>query len=174
MKFTLDLRVDDLEREKLVIAAWKGEMTWHITLKLLGYVLYFEERPRIEESVQWHYKPDLFARDEATGKIKLWIDCGNIAVRKIDRVATKIGAERFVILRRNVDEGRRLKDAMEGKVKHIERVLVIAFDDGLVDGLANHLDRTNDFAVRRSATELKIDCSNRRGRFERLTQLHRI
>jgi uncharacterized protein YaeQ len=174
MKFTVNLGVDDREEEKLVIAAWKGEMTWHIVLKLLGFILFHEDRPRIEESVQWHYKPDLVALDPETGKIRLWIDCGNIAVKKIDRVATKIGAERFVILRRTLDEARRLDAAMDGKVKHRERVQLIAFDDGLVDDLAAHLDRTNELVVRRAEDELTIDCSNRRGRFRRTTALHRI
>jgi uncharacterized protein YaeQ len=173
VKFTFNLSLDGTHEEKLVIAAWKGEMVWHIALKLLGYLLHFEEHPRIEESVQWHYKPDLVARDE-TGKITLWIDCGNIAVRKIDRVATKIGAERFLILRRTRGEAARLDDAMEGRVKHRARVQLIAFADGFVDALAAHLDRTNDLEARRSENEIALVVSNRRGRFEKTSPLIRL
>jgi uncharacterized protein YaeQ len=172
VKFTFSLTIDDV-KEKLVIDAWKGEMTWHVVLKLLGFLLFFEDRPRIEESVQWHYKPDLFARDNE-GKLRLWIDCGNIAVRKIDRVATKMGSERFFILRRTRHEAERLKAAMDGRVKHLARVQLVAFDDGFVDDLAAHLDRTNDLEASRSEKALALTVSNRRGRFARETAVARL
>ena len=68
--------VPDLQRRFLLQAA-EGELAWHIALKLIAFILWMEHEPQVEMVV---------LRD-AAGKVRLWGDCRNIAVRKIERVA---------------------------------------------------------------------------------------
>ena len=151
MKYTLninrrllapDARDTREMRTKLVLRAALGEVAWHIALKVLGYLLFMEYEPRIEEGIGWHYKPDLVSLD-AEGRLRLWIDCGNIAVRKIDRVAQKLGAHvPFIILRRTQRDALLLAQSL-GRMRFPERVHILSFDKGFVDALAGALDATN-------------------------------
>lgn len=178
LTFRLELELDGTDggrtEEKLVLAAWTGEKMWHVVLKLLGYLLFYEQKPRIEEGIGWHYKPDLVRLDER-GRVALWVDCGNIAPRKIDRVAKKVGGEgRFFILKRHRRAAEALRHLLAGKTRHLERVHLIAFDDHVVDELAKALDGTNRLAVRRTAERLVLRLANRRGEKTFETSIHRL
>jgi uncharacterized protein YaeQ len=172
VKFTFQARIDDVHEEKIVLAAAPTELAWHIALKLIGWVLFFEQRPRIEEGVDWRYKPDLIATDPQ-GNLKLCIDCGNIAIKKIDKVATKMQHERFVILRRTPREADRLVNAFGTRVKRPERVELVSFDEGFVDALADWFDSSNQLTCRRANDRLEVVLENRRGRLARATTIHR-
>ena len=169
MKFTFSIQFDGPGgqlREKMVAAAAGSEVTWHIALKFLGYLLFHQERPRIEQGVDWHYKPDLVALDPF-GPVKLWVDCGNIAVKKIDRVATWVGPDaKFFILRRTRREAEILVANMKGKIKHAGRVSLIWFDDGFVDQLAKVLDSVNRCSGSQADDQLTLVVSNRHGEIE--------
>lgn len=162
--FTVELTTSaGTDRDKVVVASSGSEVTWHIALKLLGYLLFFEERPRIEQGVGWHYKPDLVVTD-ATGRVQRWVDCGNIAVKKIDRVATWLGGQAdFHILRRTRRETELLARLALDKIKRPERVQLVWFDDDVVDRLARLLDSSNRCTCERSADRLSLTIVNRHG-----------
>lgn len=155
MKFTFTVTKTDAgtEPEKFVVKMAPSEVSWHIALKLLGYLLFFERKPQIEQDVGQHYRPDLFAWDEFQRNVSLWIDCGNIAVKKIDKIATKMGKTgEFYILRRTKHDAERLRDQIRN-IKHPERVKIITFDDGIVDKIAELIQSTNhiEFGVEDSS-----------------------
>lgn len=168
--------------EKLVTASGSSEVPWHIALKLLGFLLFIEHRPLVEYSIGWHYKPDLVVpgnggphgaekgRMPATGSPLggsatplLWIDCGNIALRKIDRLSRRLPSGVFHILRRNAGEGIRLAAAVAEKVRRPENVTVHYFDSGVVDALADRLDASNTILGHRSEGHLAFTLENRHG-----------
>lgn len=135
---------------KLVLHAAPSEVAWHIALKLLGYLLFMEYAPRIEEGIGWHYKPDLVSLNDQ-GALRLWVDCGNIAVRKIERVAQKVGPDvPFIILRRTARDAQLLAQSL-GRMRYPGRVRLLAFENGMVDALAAHLDTTNHIRATLSA-----------------------
>ncbi|MEM1182939.1 MAG: YaeQ family protein [Acidobacteriota bacterium] len=178
MRLTFRLALDTADgqrfEEKLVLGAWTGEKTWHLVLKLLAYVLFYEQRPRIEEGIGWHFKPDLVTLDDR-GAVALWVDCGNISPRKIERVATKVGGPgRFFILKRQRREAERLRKLLDGKIKHPDRVHLLAFDVGVVDALGEALDGTNRLSVRRGEDRIGLDLENRRGRRRFETSVLRV
>lgn len=145
MKFTFSVfdKITE-DRTKFVVKMAPSEVEWHIALKLLGYIMFYEHRPQIEQDVGQHYRPDLFVMDEFDQKVALWIDCGHIAVKKIDKVATKMGKTgQFYILRRTESDAVRLRDNIQ-KIKHPDRVNIIAFDPGFVDQVAELLSQTNE------------------------------
>jgi len=145
MKFTFKIKPEfsSIDPDKFVVKMAPSEVPWHIALKVLGYVLFFDRKPKIEQDVGQHYRPDLFCWDEYQEKVALWIDCGNIAVKKIDKVATSMGKTgEFYILRRTKKDAERLREQIKN-IKHPERVKIIAFGDGFVDELAERIEATN-------------------------------
>ncbi len=175
MKYTVSLSLETADRvyaDKRVLATHPSEVSWHIALKVLGLLLFAEYSPQVEEGVGWHYKPDLVTLGER-GEVLLWVDCGNIAVRKIDRVAHWLGSPgRFFVLERDRREGESLARAVSQKVRHPERVTVHYFDEGVVDALAAHLDSTNDVRAHRGDRRLALSVANRRGELRTVTEVH--
>ncbi|ADP85524.1 YaeQ family protein [Nitratidesulfovibrio vulgaris] len=165
--------VPDLQRRFLLQAA-EGELAWHIALKLIAFILWMEHEPQVEMGVGWHYKPDVVIRD-ADGKVRLWGDCGNIAVRKIERVAGWLPQDGVLhILRRGRRDAGQLADSLRGKGRDPSKVRITAFDDGFVDGLAASLDTTNRIeAVCRDA-DLTLSVSNRKGVTTLASHLHAV
>ncbi len=165
--------VPDLQRRFLLQAA-EGELAWHIALKLIAFILWMEHEPQVEMGVGWHYKPDVVVRD-AEGKVRLWGDCGNIAVRKIERVAGWLPQDGVLhILRRGRRDAGQLADSLRGKGRDPSKVRITAFDDGFVDGLAASLDTTNRIeAVCRDA-DLTLSVSNRKGVTTLASHLHAV
>lgn len=175
MKYTFTIKQQGSDdSSKFVVEKAPSEVEWHIALKLLGYVLFFDRKPRIEEDVDYHYRPDLFARDD-TGQLNLWIDCGNIAIKKIDKVATKMGKSgEFYILRQTERDAKRLREGVTKGVKHADRVQIVAFNDGFVEKLATALDTTNAIEFKISGGDLTLKMSNKNPEFNETTRLIRV
>jgi hypothetical protein len=125
----------------VIFSSFAGESTWHVALKLLAYLIYRRRRPLVQRSVGQRYKPDLVVvRD---GRVRLWIDCGETSLRKLDRVLVANPVARVVI----VKDTRRRLDAYialaAGEVRAQERIIYLAFEDGLVDSIARALRQRN-------------------------------
>ncbi|MFV0423816.1 YaeQ family protein [Oleidesulfovibrio sp.] len=164
---------DSTLRDKVVLRAGGSEVTWHIALKALGFILFMQHRPCIEEGVGWHYKPDLIAFDDEQ-RISLWVDCGNIAVRKIDRVASWLPRDAaFHILRRTAKDARPLAASAKG-IRRPERVQLTAFDAGFVDSMADLLDVTNRIEASVNEAHIALSISSRRGNEELASALHHL
>jgi uncharacterized protein YaeQ len=160
-------------RGKTVLRAAPGEVSWHIALKILGYILFMPHAPRIEENVGWHFKPDLAAY-APDGGVSLWVDCGNIAVRKISRVAAWLpAAAEFHILRRTVRDAS-LLCASARAVRRPERVHITAFDNGFVHTLADMLYATNRMEAVLDNHRLALTVTCRSGTATLHSALHRL
>lgn len=175
MKFTVSFSLEKEGRthqEKRVLASHPSEVRWHIALKVLGLLLFADLRPQVEEGVGWHYKPDLVAFGPL-GEVSLWVDCGNISARKVDRVSRWLGSPgRFFVLERDEGEGRELARVIARKVRHPDRVTVHYFDEGVVDDLAAHLDATNEMRGHLGDAQLALTVTSRRGDLRMLTGIH--
>ncbi|MEM8931922.1 MAG: YaeQ family protein [Acidobacteriota bacterium] len=164
-----------VHEEKLVVATEHGEMPWHIALKLLAYLRFIDHRPQIEKRVGGRYKPDLVDVDDR-GRVRLWIECGNIGPRKIASVARRVAREdgRFIILKRHRGEVTALARLLDGRVA-TGTVDLLAFDDHFVDRMTAVLDANNTMdctlseAGGRERLHLMVD--NRHGRTELQTEI---
>ena len=176
MKYTVSITLiadGTVHRDKRVLGAGPSELPWHIALKLLGLLLFFEPGLQVEQGLGWHYKPDLLSLD-AEGRVRLWIDCGNISVRKVDRVANKVGATgRFALLRRQRQDADLLLRSLEGRLRHPERVELLHFDDGFVDRFAGALGTTNEIEAERTDARLDLALRNRGGESRLVSRVHR-
>jgi len=141
-KFTFDLQFGKI-RKKLILVKEEDELRGHVVLKLLAYILFYHPQLKVEVSVGMHYKPDLVLLDE-DGRPALWIDCGYVAVLKVQSLARKFKNTRLVFLKSNQRELAQFKRLIEKKVDHPERLEYLAFDDRFVDQVAEHLKKNNE------------------------------
>jgi hypothetical protein len=130
-------------RRRLVMAQGAQEPFDHVALRLAAYALFWEVEPKVEISPKHpalasvEFKPDFIALDEGGG-VRLWGECGNVTLNKLDKVARRFPQARIAALRASEAEGRRLRSDLRESVDRHERVEILAF-------------RTEDFAAWRDA-----------------------
>ena len=146
MKYTFNIHAECIP-PKLVLVQAKGESEAHIILKLLSYLMFYRQGIKIEHRVEQHFKPDLVVEGDNFQPV-LWVDCGNTAIRKLDKVATKNHNCEIYIIKENNRQLDAYYQKAQKRVKRIERVRFICFDDGFVTALVNRLQRTNDVRVK--------------------------
>ncbi|HNV86477.1 MAG TPA: YaeQ family protein [Candidatus Omnitrophota bacterium] len=144
-KFSFELESPKIN-QKLVLVKAESERREHVVLKMLSYLLFYEPGLQIEAEIGMHYKPDLVVPGDY-GVPKLWIDCGDIALRKVRNLSAKLRNTRFVLVKASKSELEKFKRVMEDKVEHYERIEYLSFDKGFVDSIADSLERTNDVTL---------------------------
>ncbi len=177
MKYSFNIQVSDGredQSEKLVISAFNEESGSNIALKLVAYLMFIKQRPRIDEDAGWQVMPDLIARDSA-GSISLWIDCGSVSVKKADLIATKVrDSIEFYVFRKTQREMDQFYRQIRDKVKHLNNVNCISFDEEFIDNLGQSLDRTNNLEAYINDEMLTITVNNSFGKYEGYSAIHRI
>ena len=104
-KYSFKLKSEDQRRdlpEKIIIGRQTLDTAEHVVLKMLSYVLFYRERIRIDTNLHTDsipYVPDLVQLDYEL-RPKLWVECGECAVSRLDKLAVKVPeAEIWVVLR---------------------------------------------------------------------------
>ena len=133
-------------RKKMILVKDDLELRTHTVMKLVAYILFYDPRLMIEFSVDMHYKPDLVIPGDH-GVPELWIDCGQIAVKKVESLAAKLRTTRICLVKETKRELDSFRRVIEKKVEHPERVRYLAFEKGFVSGIAESLARTNQVTV---------------------------
>lgn len=140
-KFTFELHAPKIPHEKIIFVKNETELRIHIVLKLLAYMLYYEPGLKVEISADMHYKPDLLVPGEHVPK--LWIDCGKVALRKVESLTGKLRNSRLVFLKETKRELDVFKKLLLKKVEGADRLEFLAFEPGFVSSVAAQLERTN-------------------------------
>ena len=116
---------------RIIIVGNEEETHEHLALRLAAAVLFFDGEP-VEPGPSDHaladigFVPDLMVPD-GIGGIKVWIECGNVAVNKLTKVARRIKEGRLVILKERADSGGRLREVIKSEVRNGEKVEVWAW-----------------------------------------------
>lgn len=116
---------------RVIIVGNEEETQDHLALRLAAAILFFDGEP-VEPGPADHaladigFVPDLMVPD-GIGGIKAWIECGNVAVNKLVKVARRIKDGRLVILKEDTDGGRRLREVIKKEVRNGEKVEVWAW-----------------------------------------------
>ena len=177
MKYTFNIQASDNKRErtdKLVVGAFDNESGGSIVLKLLAYLMFIEKRPTIDEDAGWHFTPDLIAKDES-GEIILWVDCGRVSTKKVDTIATKVRDRiDFFVFRKTEREMTQFYQVIKDKIKHLQNVKCVSFDDGFVDGIGDSLDRTNNLEAYIGDDMISLTLVNSLGKHEAYSTIHKI
>ena len=146
-KFTFEVCAPKIPPQtKLILVKDLCELRNHIVLKLLAYLLYYTEDLKVEVSADMHYKPDLMIPGDH-GVPKLWIDCGQVALKKITTLGTKLKNSRIIFVKEAKRDLDVFKKLIDKKVDNNERMEFLAFEPGFVLSLANALQRTNHITL---------------------------
>ena len=118
-----------------------GESVRHVMMKWLSYMLFYHETLQIEVSASQHFKPDLVRFDEVTGEPLQWIDCGQTALQKLDKISRKNRHTMIDIVKATPGELAAYKLQADTRLEKPERVRYWAFGEGLVQRLGDLLHR---------------------------------
>ena len=137
-RFAFDITNEDKRRklpERVIIGRQETETTRHVLLKFLGFVLFHRERLQME--VELHddnipFKPDLVQLDY-TMRPALWVECGEVSVAKLDKLAVKVSDAELWVLKRSPAEAEALIRDMTKHELRRKRYRVIAFDPEMFD-----------------------------------------
>lgn len=144
-KYTFDLHFSK-KHKKLILVKNASEGRIHVLLKLLAYMLFYDERLEIEKDIGMHYKPDLVIC-EPPSLPELWIDCGQISLEKVDTLSRKLKQTRIVILKRSRSELRNFTRMAAKKVSYPERIEYLAFEKSFLENLAASLQKKNQLTL---------------------------
>ena len=134
MNVRCELNVNGGSR-RILLAAKEEETPEHVALRLAAAILFFDGEPALEVGpsdplvADIGFLPDLLVPD-GTGGISVWVECGNVAVNKLTKVARRIKGGRLVILKENPDSGRRMRAVLEAEIRNPEKVEVWAWPRG--------------------------------------------
>ena len=133
-------------KRKMVLVKNDCELRTHIVLKLLAFVLYYDPRLQIEMDLGMHYKPDLSIPGDH-GIPEMWIDCGQVAPKKVESLSTKLKNTRLCVVKENQRDMDVFRKLIEKKLDRPERVEYLAFDKGFAAGMADSLQRSNEVTL---------------------------
>jgi hypothetical protein len=142
----------------------RGRIGPHIALKLLAYLLFRAETGgvplRIEQGVGQRHKPDLVATEPDTGRVLLWIDCGQIETKRLGRIAAQNARARVVVVKATVAEVDAYALAAERFLPPADRgaadVAFLGFDPGFVSGFCALLRGTNVIGLTRGREGIEV------------------
>ncbi len=144
-KFTFDIQAYGLKK-KMILVKGETERRNHVVMKLLAYILYYDPKLQIEVAVDMHYKPDLCIPGDH-GVPELWIDCGQVAVKKVETLSGKLRNARLIILKETKREMESFQKVIEKKAAHFAMVEYLSFEKGFIQNVADALKRVNEVTV---------------------------
>jgi uncharacterized protein YaeQ len=132
--------------ERVFIGRKETETTKHVLLKFLGFVLFHRERLQIE--AQLHddnipFTPDLVQLDY-TMRPALWVECGEVSVAKLEKLAVKVPEAEIWIVKRSPGEAETLLRDMARHDLRRNRYRVVVFDPEMFDEALASLGLRND------------------------------
>jgi len=131
MTLRCDLNINGGSRRILVVGK-EEETHEHLALRLAAAILFFDREPALEAGpsdpllTDIGFQPDLLVPD-GIGGIAVWIECGNVANNKLTKVARRIKEGRLVVLKEDVEGGRRLREVIKKEINKGGRIEVWAW-----------------------------------------------
>lgn len=97
---SIRLTLSDLDRnvyaqQVVTVAQFPDEPDEHILLRFLAHTLWHEEALQAGQGWQDPHEPDLWAHD-LTGALTLWIECGEVPMRRFAKALGRSKSARFV------------------------------------------------------------------------------
>lgn len=120
MKVRCDLMINDGKR-RLILVPHDSELPEHVALRLAANVLFWDDEPSAELSAKHpaladqEFKPDCIALD-ASGGIKLWVECGRTTANKLDKITKRYGGARIIVLVASEWDARKMREVVDDKV----------------------------------------------------------
>ena len=147
-KYSFQLESTDRRRplpHKIIIGQQDSEPTPYVLLKLLAYLLFFRERIQIEVNLYEDdipFVPDLLQLDYELRPV-LWVECGDCAVAKLDRLAVKVPEAQIWVVNRSLPEAEGLQAAMRKGGLRRDRYHLVGLDALMFDEVLGLLQNRN-------------------------------
>jgi hypothetical protein len=166
--FTLHRSTAENKREKLVLESRAGESVRHIALKILAYVLFRHEAEPfplfIEKGVGQRHNPDLVATDGETGAVRLWIDCGQIEVQRLGRIAAQNRQANIIVVKAGANEAQLYARAaakfLPDSPARRAAIRFVGFGEDFIPAILAELRGANALMVRETDKELQVTLNN--------------
>lgn len=148
-KYSFRLSSQDRRRllpATLTIGRQEPETTAHVLLKLLGYLIFFRERIQIEINLHMDnipFTPDIVQLDYEL-RPRLWVECGECSVTKLDKLAVKVPEAEIWVLKRSIDNADHLLAAMAKEELRRNRYNVIGLDSAMFDEMVGLVSSRNE------------------------------
>jgi uncharacterized protein YaeQ len=164
-KHVFKLSSDEARRPlpgKVLLVQKENENLAHILLKLFGYVLFFDERLQIEGRLPMDsiaYEPDLLLLDYEL-RPKLWVECGECSLNKLDKLAVKANEAALWIVKRSPAEAEKLRQQMRKEGLRQDRYGILALDEammGEVEGLVTGRDALHWYGGSLESGQMQFD-----------------
>lgn len=146
---------------RVIFSSFPGESTWHVSLKLLAYLIYRRRDPLVERPVGQRFKPDLVVLKD-DGRVRLWIDCGETSIRKLERVVARNPIARVVIIKDTVRHLEGYRALADQALRDTSRVLYLAPDNALIDGMAVAMRQRNRVRFAMGPAGVQIELNDER------------
>ena len=140
---------------KILLVQRETETLTHILLKLFGFLLFQRERLQIEPHLDDEYipyTPDLLQTD-LQGRIALWVECGECAVTKLDRLAVKVPDAEIWTLKPSAAAAADLLARMRHDELRPGRYGLVGLDPAMLAEVAGLTQARNDVVWHRAAFE---------------------
>lgn len=133
-KFSFHLESRDAKRDlprKIIIGRQEIETMTHVALKFLAFVIFHRERIQIETNLHMDnipFVPDIVQLDYEM-RPRLWVECGDCGVVKLDKLAVKVPEAEIWIMRESLEAAEQLIKAMGKAELRSNRYQIFALDE---------------------------------------------
>jgi uncharacterized protein YaeQ len=164
-KHVFKLSSDEARRPlpgKVLLVQKDTESLTHVLLKLFGYVLFYDPRLQIEGRLPMDsiaYEPDLLLLDYEL-RPKLWVECGECSLNKLDKLAVKAHEAALWVIRRSPADAERLRQQMRRGGLRENRYGLLALDEAMlaeVAGLVSGRDALHWYGGGLEAGQMQFD-----------------
>lgn len=144
---------------KLVLVQRPLEPLDHVLLKLLSFVIFYRERLQIEPQLHDEnipFTPDLIQLDYQL-RPALWIECGDTATGKLDKLAVKAPWSDFWIVLGSEIDFKALVNEMSRNALRRDRYNLLLFAEDFIEEMLGMLGPRNELTLfHRSLREPKL------------------
>jgi uncharacterized protein YaeQ len=119
---------------RLLLVSQPQETLEHLALKLSAFLLFWDHDPSVEISLRHpalagqEFRPDLAAFDVGGG-IALWVECGNVALHKLGKLARRYPEARLAVVKASRAEAVKLRQDLEDE-ERAARIEIISWPQG--------------------------------------------
>ncbi|MCC6232750.1 MAG: YaeQ family protein [Verrucomicrobiales bacterium] len=143
---------------RLVFVRRETETRIHILLKLFGLLLFQRERLEIEPHIDdpfMPFVPDL-AQFDYQGRIALWVECGECAISKLDRLAVKAPDAEIWVVRRSAEAAGDVLQRMAQEGLRRARYGVVGMDAAMLEEVEQLCVARNDVVWHRASWQDQV------------------
>lgn len=134
MKVRGELHLGDYSGN-VILAAKPEEKADHLAMKLAAFAMFLSRGPIVEPStdhpglVGLDIRPDVCVMNEA-GEISVWIECGEVSINKLDKLARRLPETRIVVIKSERHQATQMRQKLDAAVKQGARIEIWTWPEG--------------------------------------------